>query len=191
MPNEIPHFYSALNKLIIFLLSTHSITAKDVVLQRLVNDQRIILSKLNTDNDFIRVLSRSLWTLMLDPSVSTRHMSMSMFKLVMLRRDEVITPLFQYRPSKNEIIDLKKDGFVLLLQKDFTSFSQWMSSNMAKILTVFEETMMKPLKDPSVSMRNCKRPFLTFSGYNRKVQIGWSKVSQRKKRGEKSKSRET
>ena len=145
MKAEVQMIYRALNRTTIQILGVpHGKTREDFmyVIQTTIFHQQIVLNLWNNDNEFIFVVCHLLYKFLLDDNKQLREGAMNVWKLLLLTKPETINDILVYKPAKGDIVDLR-EGFNLLLNKDFNQFYFWMGDAVQTISihTVLEEQL--------------------------------------------------
>ena len=141
---DIQTIYKSMNRLIIHMIS--STGSKEHVIytiKRVMNNQKIVMSSVNGDQDFFFTLTcisaRFLW----DDDSDLRENTVFLWKILLLTRSVLLDPVISYKTTKGEVVDLKTEGFDLLLQKDMQKFMQWLSGNHPAIMQMLEDNLRK------------------------------------------------
>lgn len=114
-------------------------------LDRLVSFQRVVFAAANNDFEFLASLSRGCFFLLMSEREELRQRAMQLWKLLLLTKPEPMERLLVYRPPKGDPIDLRQQGFYLLLQKDLSAFQRWLqaSANRDQVVLVLEDSLAR------------------------------------------------
>eukprot|EP01122_Echinamoeba_exundans_P014023 TRINITY_DN6266_c0_g2_i2.p1 TRINITY_DN6266_c0_g2~~TRINITY_DN6266_c0_g2_i2.p1 ORF type:complete len:3498 (+),score=514.91 TRINITY_DN6266_c0_g2_i2:93-10586(+) len=121
------------------------VTAALATLDRLIACQRVVFAAQNNDFEFIASLSRGSFFLLMCDKEELRQRAMQLWKLLLLTKPDAMERLLIFRPAKGDPIDLRQQGFYLLLQKDASAFQKWISapSNRDQVVTVLEDSLAR------------------------------------------------
>jgi hypothetical protein len=86
-------------------------------MNNIIYHQRFVFNENNSDQEFIYSLGSLVFPLFLNDNQEIRESSMNVWKMMMITKPNLIDPLLTFKGAKGEVIDLKTNGFDLLLQK--------------------------------------------------------------------------
>ena len=114
---DIKDIYRSLNRIILHLASNDNKTDVMHTLNNIIYHQRFVFNENNSDQEFIFSLGSLVFPLFLNDTQEIRESSMNTWKMMMITKPNLIDPLLTLKGAKGEVIDLKTNGFDLLLQK--------------------------------------------------------------------------
>ena len=189
MKNEIQILYKSLNRITIYLLYAPFGKSKEEfhtnmlhVINNIRYHHKVVLNNWNNDTDFINVLCQLLYNFLLDDNQKLRDGSMNVWKLLLLTKSDIMNDILINNPSK---VDLRTDGFDLLLKTDFQTFDVftfWLGDALQSINSVlaaqagpiwqnYKENENK-LKDEKIRQLRSKQIQLQSKREKREKQIG-------------------
>jgi hypothetical protein len=104
----------------------------------IIYHQRFIFGENNTDQDFFYSIAHLLTPAFLDDNQELRENAMNVWKLLLITKANLMDSLLVYKGAKGEVIDLKSNGFDLLLQKEYSAFSNWISESKPALQNTFD-----------------------------------------------------
>ncbi|CAG8445955.1 14997_t:CDS:10 [Cetraspora pellucida] len=153
--------YRSLDRMILFKLSEIENTSADAsiiteVLEKLIYNQRVILSPYNTDVDFLRCLCYHLYKFLIYDSQDVKTNSTNVWKMLMLQKPNEIPGILRMRVRGMEYKELV-EGFNKLLEMDINSFLDWVESRRTPLDTLFHDNISKIWYSFVASeVKNCK-----------------------------------
>eukprot|EP00727_Mastigamoeba_balamuthi_P006242 m51a1_g2237 putative wd repeat and fyve domain-containing protein 3 (4017) ;mRNA; f:264190-277056 len=153
--DTIKTLYHALNRVVVIMMKTAIMTQSPeqqlMVLRRIINSNKIVLSTSNSEDPFFRTLLYVIYPVMAaEPQDSSslqgqaREAAFTVWKLIQLTRPEIIDSVLANAAAEGSApLDLRAGGFELLVQRETDRFSQWLRGNRGVVDAAIEAGLSK------------------------------------------------